>query len=259
MTWSASQYRLFEVERTRPSRDLLAALPAVTVRRAVDVGCGPGNSTELVAARFGDAEVSGFDTSCDMIAAARQRLPHLRFEVLDVVSWLRTAGGVDLIFANAVLQWLPDHATLFRALAAALAPGGVLAVQMPDNLEQPAHQIMREIARDGPWAAKLKVAAAARPPLASAQWYHELLSAAGTSVEVWRTTYHHALPGGTADIVEWFKGSGLRPFLEPLDAVERRGYLARYAAALQRAYPPAAGGGVLLPFPRLFITASRGP
>ena len=262
VAWSARQYVAFEDERTRPVRDLLAAVPAIEPRVAVDIGCGPGNSTELLAARFPEAVVSGLDSSPDMIAAARERLPSLEFAVADLEAWVRDPATPqeappDVILANAVLQWTPDHAHLFPALRAKLAPGGALAVQMPDNLDEPAHRLMREVAADGPWAAKLSEASAQRASLGGAGWYYELLHSAGCRVEVWRTTYHHALAGGAGAIVEWFKGSGLRPFLEPLDEAEREAYLARYQAAVARLYPPLADGSVLLPFPRLFMIGIR--
>jgi trans-aconitate 2-methyltransferase len=256
-SWSARQYVQFEDERTRPVRDLLAALPAIDARSVIDIGCGPGNSTELLAARFAGAAVSGLDSSADMIAAARARLPRLRFDLADVERWAyeSDAAPFDVILANAVLHWLPDHAKLFPALAAKLAPGGALAVQMPDNLGEPAHRLMREIAADEPWAAKLTAAAAARQPMPTADRYVEILSEAGCRVDIWRTTYYHALSGGAEAVVEWFKGSGLRPFLAPLGAEEREEFLKRYRSAVARAYPPKSDGGVLLPFPRLFIAA----
>jgi trans-aconitate 2-methyltransferase len=268
MNWSARQYVQFEDERTRPVRDLLAALPAIDAHSVIDIGCGPGNSTELLAGRFAGAAVSGFDSSPDMIAAARERLPGLRFDIADIEPWAyksdaagagsaATAGAApfDVILANAVLHWVPDHARLFPALAAKLAPGGALAVQMPDNLDEPAHRLMREIAADGPWAAKLTAAAAARPSMPTAERYDEILSEAGCRVDIWRTTYYHALSGGAEAVVEWFKGTGLRPFITPLADEEREEFLRRYRSAVARAYPARSDGGVLLPFPRLFIIA----
>jgi trans-aconitate 2-methyltransferase len=261
MTWSAQQYLAFEDERTRPVRDLLAAVPAIEARRAVDIGCGPGNSTEVLAARFPNATVGGFDSSSDMIAAARKRLPGLQFEVLELKSWLEPSGSasrndsIDVALANAVLQWTPDHAALFPALVAKLAPGGCLAVQVPDNLDEPAQKLMREIADEDPWRSKLAGADRARVQIESAEWYYRLLRARCGRVDVWRTTYYHPLADANA-IVEWFKGTGLRPFLDPLDPSERAAYLARYAARLAPLYP-SQSGGVLLPFPRLFMVAQR--
>jgi len=276
VTWSAKQYLAFEDERTRPVRDLLGALPAVDARVAVDIGCGPGNSTELLAVRFPGAAISGLDSSADMIAQARKRLPRIPFDVVDIEGWIRldavrgagpgvcgagpaarALGPVDVILANAVLQWVPDHAALFPALAARLAPDGILAVQMPDNLDEPAQRLMRVLAADGPWSHKLAAAARTRVPIEGADWYYKLLRSSCAKVDVWRTTYYHPLAGGENAIVEWFKGSGLRPFLEPLDPAERAAYLTRYAAAVRSAYPALADGTVLLPFPRLFIVAVR--
>ena len=162
MTWSAKQYVTFEDERTRPARDLLAAIPTPEARSVVDIGCGPGNSTELLVERFPGAKVQGLDSSADMIDAARKRLPQLQFEVADIDKWA-DEGPFDVIFANAVLQWVPDHATLLPALAGKLAQGGSLAIQMPDNLNEPSHRLMREVAANGPWVSKLADAAGSGP------------------------------------------------------------------------------------------------
>ncbi|MDP9655558.1 UNVERIFIED_ORG: trans-aconitate 2-methyltransferase [Pseudomonas putida] len=256
MSWSAKQYVAFEDERTRPARDLLAAIPTGDVRSAIDIGCGPGNSTELLVERFASATVRGLDSSTDMIEAARKRLPQVQFDIADIDTW-NDAGPFDVIFANAVLQWLPDHAALFPSLVSKLAPGGSLAIQMPDNLNEPSHRLMREVAADGPWAGKLAGAAGQRTEMADASGYYSILKACCSRVDVWRTTYHHLLAGGASGVVEWFKGSGLRPFLEPLDEAERAQYLKQYQAAIEQAYPALADGSVLLPFPRLFIVATR--
>jgi trans-aconitate 2-methyltransferase len=256
MSWSAKQYVTFEDERNRPVRDLLSALPDIEARSVIDLGCGPGNSTELLAARFPGAAVSGLDSSSDMIAAARRRLPQVQFAIADIETW-SDPGPFDAILANAVLQWVPEHSRLLPALVAKLGAGGGLAIQMPDNLDSPAHRLMRETAADGPWARALAAAAAARTPIEDANWYYEVLRPHCSKVDVWRTTYHHPLSGGAAAIVEWFKGSGLRPFLEPLDSGARAAYLERYTAAVALAYPALSDGSVLLPFPRLFMAAIR--
>jgi trans-aconitate 2-methyltransferase len=191
-----------------------------------------------------------------MIAAARERLPAVQFEMDDVAKW-RNPGPFDVIFANASLQWVPDHASLLPALLAKLARGGSLAVQMPDNFDEPAHRLMREVAAAGPWADKLAGASDARAPRQRAEWYFRVLRGASADVDVWKTTYYHLLAGGAAAIVEWFKGTGLRPFVDPLDGNGREEFLARYQKAVAAAYPALPDGSVLLPFPRLFFVAVR--
>ncbi len=253
MTWSAAQYTRFEDERTRPVRDLVAAIPRHDVRTAVDLGCGPGNSTEVLAARYPTANVSGLDSSDDMIHAARERLPGITFDVADITDW-QASTPVDVILANASLQWLPDHANLYPRLVAQLSDGGCLAVQTPDNLTEPAHRIAREVAADGSWSGKL--AGIAHPDRHEAAWYYALLAPLCARVDVWRTTYFHPLQGHDA-IVEWFKGSALRPYLAPLDEDERLHFLATYRQRITGAYPLLSDGRVLLPFPRLFLVATR--
>jgi trans-aconitate 2-methyltransferase len=256
MTWSPRQYVAFEHERTRPVRDLLAAVPTRDVHIAVDIGCGPGNSTEVLLARFPHATITGLDSSADMLAASRKRLPNVRFDETDIEAWSEP-GPFDVILANAVLQWLPDHARVLPALVGKLSPGGSVAAQMPDNLDEPAHRLMREVAAHGPWSKKLADVGGKRAPRHNARWYYELLRPRCSSVDIWSTTYHHRLEGGASGVVEWFKGSGLRPFLDPLDDAERNAYVARYTRAVEQAYPPLSDGAVLLPFPRLFIVATR--
>lgn len=253
MDWSASQYLKFESERSRPCAELLARVPG-PVRRAVDLGCGPGNSTELVLARWPRARVTALDSSPDMVAAARARLPGVEVVEADLVTW-DDPGPFDLVLANAVLQWVPDHARLIPALVARLAPGGSLAVQVPDNLDEPSHRLMREVAADRRWAGRIGDAAALRTPRQPAEWYARLLDGRAR-LDLWRTTYFHRL-AGAAGIVEWLKGTGLRPFLEPLAPDERAAFLAAYQARLAQAYPALPDGSVLLPFPRLFIVATR--
>ncbi len=254
MSWSAAQYVKFEEERTRPVRDLVQRIPNGAVARAADIGCGPGNSTEVLRERYPKGEIVGIDSSPDMIEAARKRLPDIAFELADIASWRE--DGFDVILANAVIQWIPGHETLLPALIARLAAGGSLAVQMPDNLDEPSHRLMREVAAEGPWAAKLADAAKARAERKGAGWYFRLLREYAPRVDIWRTTYFHPLAGAHA-VVEWVKGTGLRPFLDPLDEPQRDAYLAQYEAAIPEAYPAESDGTVLLPFPRLFFVATR--
>lgn len=256
MRWDAAQYTRFEAERTRPVIDLLARVPAGGVHRAADLGCGPGNSTEALIARWPEAAVEGLDNSPEMIAAARARLPDVRFTIADLAEW-EGAGRYDLLLSNAVLQWLPDHPGLLARLYRGLAPGGRLAVQMPDNADEPSHRLMREVSLAGPWADRQAGARRRFDARLAPAAYFDLLTALGAEVDLWRTTYFHALPGGPAAVVDWVSGTGLRPYLAPLSAAEARDFTARYTEAIAAAYPEREGGAVLLPFPRLFFIARR--
>jgi trans-aconitate 2-methyltransferase len=253
--WSAGQYLKFEDERTRPPRDLLAQVPLTRAARVVDMGCGPGNSTELLVAQFPQAEVIGLDSSPDMLRQARARLPKGTFEQADLSTWT-PAPGTDLLFGNAVFQWVPDHPAVLRRLLQALPKGGVLAVQMPDNTDEPALALMREVAAEGPWARHSAVNHAARDELPTPEAYYDLLRPISSQLDIWHTVYNHVMAGPEA-IVEWFKGSALRPFLSALDAAQGRDFVAAYTARLAKAYPPRHDGKVLLRFPRLFIVAVR--
>ena len=253
--WNAKQYLKFEDERTRPAIDLIRRIPPAEIRRAVDIGCGPGNSTELIVDRYPDAQVLGLDNSPDMLAKARGRLPEVSFQEADIAAW-DPGERYDLIFANAVLQWLPDHPRLLARLAACLGTGGCLAVQMPNNLQEPSHRLMRKVAQEGPWAEKLEAASVSREEIGSFEDYYSWLLQAGCSVDLWQTTYVHPLADAGA-IVEWLKGTGLRPYLAPLSPEEQSGFLDRYRAEIEKAYPAQADDKVLLRFPRLFFVAQR--
>jgi trans-aconitate 2-methyltransferase len=255
MTWNPALYRRFENERTRPAQDLLARVPLERALRVVDLGCGPGNSTQLLLERFPEAHVTGTDTSEAMLESARERLPMCHFEHANVSSWQPTSAP-DLIFANAVLQWVPGHEQLFRRLFSLLSPGGVLAVQMPDNLDEPSHRSMREVASSGPWANALGIAARIRAQILAANEYYDLFGAEAASIDVWRTTYHHPM-ASPADIVDWVRATGLRPFIDPLPEAQREGFLKQYEQRIAEAYPARADGKRLLAFPRLFIVARR--
>ncbi|HWU00531.1 MAG TPA: trans-aconitate 2-methyltransferase [Terriglobales bacterium] len=253
--WNAALYRQFEQERTRPAQELLDRVALEHARTVIDLGCGPGNSTELLVRRFPAADVLGLDSSEDMLASARQRLPQTRFTKADIASW-QPERAPDLLYANAALQWVPDHAALFPRLLSLLQPGGVLAVQMPDNLDEPSHRLMREVAADGPWAALIGDASAKRAKRLPAADYYDLLAGLGDDIDIWRTTYYHLMPSAEA-IVTWVRATGLRPFLDPLPAPLQAEFLATYQRAIDDAYPSHAGGTRLLAFPRLFIVARR--
>jgi trans-aconitate 2-methyltransferase len=253
--WSPEQYLKFEDERSRPARDLLAAIPLIEARRVVDLGCGPGNSTELIARRFPAAEIVGLDNSPDMLAVARKRVPDARFVEADLATW-RPEDPVDLLFANAVFQWIPNHLDVLVKLLETLPAGGVLAVQMPDNLSEPSHRAMRSVAEAGPWKERLAGAAGTRSELPPPSVYYDRLELFSSRVEIWHTVYYHTLTGPAA-IVEWVTATGLRPFLAPLEAGEREAFLKAYQERLANDYPARIDGTVLFWFPRLFVVAVR--
>ncbi|MBP1850195.1 trans-aconitate 2-methyltransferase [Rhizobium halophytocola] len=255
MTWSAEQYLKFEDERTRPARDLLAQVPLEDVRNAWDLGCGPGNSTELLVERFGVTGVHGLDSDDDMLEKARKRLPLTRFDKADLEGWAPPEPA-DLLYANAVFQWVPDHVAVLCRLMQSLRPGGVLAVQMPDNLGEPSHIAMEEAGAAGPWSGAFADGRVRRAHLPPPSVYFDALGPLAVRVDVWHTIYNHPMPSAQA-IVEWVKGTGLRPYLAAAGADHQDAYISDYTARIDAAYPPMADGRRLLKFPRLFVVAIK--
>jgi trans-aconitate 2-methyltransferase len=250
--WDDSQYLKFADERTRAARELLGRVPVPGARRVVDLGCGPGNSTALLRDRWPDARLTGVDSSREMLERARKDYPGVEWLEADAATYV-TGEPVDVLFANALLQWIPDHARLVPALFAQVAPGGALAFQVPNNFDQPSHRLMR--ATPGPWSSRTANVRAANP-IASAATYYDLLAPRARSVDIWHTTYEHVMADAPA-IVDWVKGTGLRPFLEALGAEERPAFLEAYTQAIDAAYPPRTDGKRLFSFPRLFVVAVR--
>lgn len=256
--WNPALYRRFEDERTRPADELLARVPLAGATHVVDLGCGPGNSTELLVRRFPQAQVTGIDTSEAMLASARERLPGTAFERGDIATWV-PAVAPDLIYANAALQWVAGHETLVPRLFSLLAPGGVLAIQMPDNRQEPSHRLMRAVAGEAPWREPIGDADAVRTELASIAGYYDMLARDAASVDVWHTVYQHVMPSA-GSIVDWLRSTGLRPFLDALpDDALRASFLAEYERRIAEAYPERSDGKRLLAFPRMFIVAQRRP
>ncbi|MES2187638.1 MAG: trans-aconitate 2-methyltransferase [Pseudomonadota bacterium] len=253
--WNPALYSRFEDERTRPARELLARVPLATAARVVDLGCGPGNSTELLVQRFPGADVLGTDNSQPMLDTAQKRLPGARFERSDIAAWA-PAQAPDLVYANASMQWVDGHETLMPRLFAALAPGGVLAVQMPDNRDEPSHTAMRDTARMAPWAAAIGDVEKLRTGILPLHRYYDLLAPLAAQIDVWHTIYQHPMASAAA-IVDWVSGTGLKPFVAPLSEEERASYLVEYERRIAQGYPARADGQRLLAFPRMFIVAQR--
>jgi trans-aconitate 2-methyltransferase len=251
MSWNPQTYLTFADERTRPAADLLARVPTVRPQRVADLGCGPGNSTALLAARWPDAKVEGIDSSPDMIVTARSSGVKADFLLADVAAW-QPDTAYDVIFSNATYQWLPDHAALLARLMGFVKPGGTFAFQVPNNQYSPSHTLMRDVAAQGTWAEKL--AKVRGIFVEKAQTYFDILAPHATSVDIWTTEYLHVLEGEDA-VFKWVSGTGLRPYLNALDDGERAQFSREYKARLNVAYPRRADRKTLFPFSRLFGVA----
>jgi len=252
MSWDPTQYLRFSDERLRPALDLLAQIPAEIPRRVADLGCGPGNVTALLKRRWPHAEVTGIDGSAAMLVKAAAAAPDCRFVEANLATW-SPAAPLDIIYSNAALHWVGNHAVLFPHLLSLLAPGGILAVQMPAMHAEPLRTLQHETAANGPWAGLLAGVDSARAILEPGA-YWDLLSPRAATLNMWQTTYFHALQGEDA-VVQWAMGSSLRPFVDRLPPELRDGFVSAYAEAVRPAYPRRADGTTLLPFRRLFMIA----
>ena len=250
-TWDPGLYLKFGAERTRPSLDLCARVP-IEPRRILDLGCGPGNSTAVLRQRWPGAELAGLDSSPEMIARARAGHPGGEWILADARTW-RPERPYDLVFANAVLQWLPDHGQLVPRLMEWVAPGGCLAVQMP-AAGTGLRTALAGLAGQDRWRSALAGAEGALS-FHPAGFYYDLLA---PRVDLWETVYHHVMASHQA-LVEWYEGTGMRPFLERLlDEADREAFKAGMVEACREAFPPSADGKVLMPFKRLFFVATKG-
>jgi trans-aconitate 2-methyltransferase len=251
--WDADQYLRFGNERTQAAVDLLARVAVRTPRTVVDLGCGPGNSTELLHQRWPDADIIGVDSSPAMIDAARAAHPDWTWQIGDIANWT-PPKPCDVVFSNAALQWVSNHALVVPHLMAQVAPGGALAVQVPAHLGSPIHQAMLSIARDPAWRDRLQEASTA-VAVETPGVYYDLLQPFADRIELWATEYLHVLDSPAA-VVDWIRGTGLRPFLQALaDDAERARFEARLLADAEKGYPRHADGRVLFLFRRLFVIA----
>lgn len=248
MTWDPGQYHRYAAERSRPFVDLLARVGAVSARYVIDLGCGSGELTEQLARRWPAAEVEGVDSSAEMLA----RAPHrhgLRFTQADIRRW-RPDRPVDVAVSSAALQWVDGHEQVLRDIARALSPGGWLAIQVPGNFAAPSHRLLREIA-----GRRLPDLTLRAEPVLEPAGYADLLAAEGLRVDAWETTYLQVLHGPDP-VLEWVKGTALRPVLAALPAERQSDFMAEYGAALRAAYP-ATPQGTYFPFRRIFAVAQR--
>ena len=252
MRWDPSQYARYATERGRPFIDLVSRIGATAPRRVVDVGCGPGELTALLAERWPDAAIEGIDSSEEMIAAASA--PGVQFALGDAGTW--TPGpDVDVVVSNAALQWVPDHLAVLARWAKALGPGAWLAWQVPSNFDSPSHVLMRTLASSPRWAPVLDGVLRHADAVSTVDAYATLLLDAGYEVDVWETTYLHVLSGADP-VLEWVRGTGLRPVLQALSPSDAAEFTATYAEQLRAAYPASAHGTVY-PFKRIFAVGRR--
>ncbi len=254
MKWDPAQYLAFADLRLRPALDLLARIPVEAPSLVVDLGCGPGNLTPYLQARWPQARILGVDGSAEMLTKARKAVEGAEFVQADIGAWTPDSPP-DVIFSNAALHWLDAHDALFPRLLGLLAPGGVLAVQMPRNHGAPSHTEIVATVQGGPWRARLEPLLRPSPTHPPAVYYDLLAGRAGR-LDVWETEYLQVLEGRDP-VKEFTKGSALKPFLDALEGAERAAFEEAYAARLRKAYPPQADGRTLFPFRRLFLVAAR--
>jgi trans-aconitate 2-methyltransferase len=258
MSWDPAQYLKFGDERLRPGFELLARIGELPPGPLYELGCGTGAHARAIAERWPGRTLTAVDRSREMLAKAAAEPAPIHWVEADIGQWSAPEKAA-LIFSNATLHWLGTHERLFPHLMAQLIPGGALTVQMPRNFDQPSHRLMRETAEQGPWARQLMPVLAAErvlqaEPVLPPQAYYDLLSPQAKALDLWETEYLHVLEGEDA-VLEWIRGSALRPLLDALRQAERAQYLAAYGAKLRQAYPRRPDGKTLLPFRRLFILA----
>ncbi|MCF2530006.1 trans-aconitate 2-methyltransferase [Yinghuangia soli] len=254
--WDPGQYLHYADERARPFHELVARIPVAAPARVYDLGCGPGNVTAVLSDRWPDAHVTGLDNSAEMVEAARahERPGRLGFALAELADWA-PADTPDVIVANAALHWVPGHVAKLARWCDALAPGGAFAVQVPGNFAEPTHVLIGELAASARWKDRLADVPLLRSEVTSADQYLEALARPGFRVDAWETTYRHVLHGPDP-VLEWTKGTALRPVLDALEPGEQCEFLARYGALLAEAYP-ARPYGTVLPFRRIFAVAVR--
>jgi trans-aconitate 2-methyltransferase len=251
MSWDPKKYLSYADERTRPAADLLARVPDASPVRVADLGCGPGNSTGLLAARWPDARIDGVDSSDAMLKQAQTSAVSANWILADLANWVPDTA-YDVVFSNATYQWLPDHRSLLPRLFGFVRPGGTFAFQVPCNFDAPSHVLMREVAEAGPWAAKLRNVREAS--VLGADAYYDILSPLARALDIWETTYLQVMEGDDP-VFDWVSATGLRPFVQALDEAEREAFMQAYRLRLHHAYPKRADGKTLFPFQRLFVVA----
>ncbi len=253
-TWDPNQYLKFADHRLRPALDLLSRVRAEEPGAVFDLGCGAGNVARLLAERWPEARVTGVDSSMAMLEKARAAAPRIAFIHAELAAW-RAPEPAGVIYSNAAFHWLDGHETLFPRLVEQLAPGGTLAIQMPRNHRAASHTMMAEAAEAGPWKARLAGVESIRA-VHDPDAYYRMLAPHAANLDIWECEYLQVLEGANP-VLEWTKGTALRPYLDALDDAARKGFLAAYSERIAAAYPPLPDGRTLFPFRRIFIVAER--
>ncbi len=255
MSWNSEQYLKFKKERTQPSIDLADRLTARSPSTIIDIGCGPGNSTAILKKRYPNAAVTGADNSENMVMAAKEKYPDIEFILCDASKDLGELNRkFDIVFSNACIQWVPDHPKLLREMLSLLKEGGELAVQVPMNYDEPIHKIIGEISASEKWRDKFNDSR--HFYTLAPEKYYDILVEISSDFEMWQTTYFHRMKSHS-DIMEWYKGTGLRPYLEALSETDSAEFERDIFEEVQKAYPKQANGEIIFRFPRLFFRAVK--
>lgn len=253
--WNSAQYLKFKNERTQPSVDLIARIGLETPADIIDIGCGPGNSTEQLKLRYPSADIIGADNSPDMIKTAQMKYEDMKFILCDAANDLNSLGKkFDIVFSNACIQWIPEHEKLIPEMLSLLKPDGILAVQTPMNYNEPIHIIIDETVKSAKWRSKFP-----NPRIfhnLSPEGYFDLLSEHSSDFTMWETVYYHKMRSHS-DIMEWYKGTGLRPYLNALSDAEKEEFEDDIFRRVEKAYPVQKNGEIIFRFPRLFFTAQK--
>lgn len=253
--WSAAQYSKFKKERTIPAIDLANSIKCENVNSVLDIGCGIGNSTAVLAKKFPGAKITGADNSDDMLAAARKENPGIEFIKLDAEKELDSIKSrYDVVFSNACIQWIPNHHKLLKSLFSLLNDGGILAIQIPQQSKHPVHNILKSLSKSEKWKSKLHVERMYNN--LTENEYYDVLSELTDNFRIWETVYFHSMPSYES-IIEWYKGTGLRPYLEQLSADDQKAYSDDVMQCLMDTYPIQKNGEIIFRFPRLFFIAQK--
>lgn len=253
MKWNSEQYLKFKTERTQPAVDLVNRINIINPEKILDVGCGPGNSTHVLYSKYPNAYILGVDKSEEMINKAKSEYPNLDFKICDVSGDLSQLGNdYDIVFSNACIQWVPDHESLLKKLLNLLNRNGVLAVQIPMNFNEPIHRIVCELASSEKW--KNYFAETGSFYTLGQSEYYDLLSGISGEFYLWETVYYHVMKSHN-DILEWYRGTGLRPYLSVLPDNKKTEFESEIMENLIQRYPKQKNGDIIFRFPRFFFIA----